>query len=434
MSAFLLFVSVALAAVAFNPAQLAAAKTVVRALTNGTLAINTGDLCETSENATAQFTCNSAGNIESFSMYKRGLAGGSIPTEIGLLAKLLSLDVREAGLTGTLPSQIGRCTALTLLLTAGNNLYGPVPTQLVPLAQQMVACTLMRRTNEGNCFTCPTPTLVCTATLACNSTCPGPTLAATTTTTPTTKQTTTTTTKATTTQPETATTEITTVETTTKTIPSDSSQVSHTTRVSQTTQASETQTTTGEITLPPAEPAVQMRTFLHPHASTTDEKTSQFEGNLITSTTNDVNVTVIVVVSCAAIIVVPLFFVLLFLCLSARRREGGTKAANPQAESPRGVDVSEPETESNGFEAEGDRRVYVGGIYEVVPPNSLLPPPPGDYASGGRALQQGAAFRVYDQAPPISQYGQFVPPAARYEQPHMPLVMGTRATTDAKNE
>ncbi len=55
---------------------------------------------------------------------------GSIPTQIGSLTALTSLDLSANELTGSIPTQIGSLTALTSLDLSDNQLSGAIPTQI----------------------------------------------------------------------------------------------------------------------------------------------------------------------------------------------------------------------------------------------------------------------------------------------------------------
>ena len=55
---------------------------------------------------------------------------GAIPTQIGTLTALTSLDLSSNQLTGAIPTQIGSLMGLTALVLSGNELTGAIPTQL----------------------------------------------------------------------------------------------------------------------------------------------------------------------------------------------------------------------------------------------------------------------------------------------------------------
>ncbi len=58
---------------------------------------------------------------------------GSIPTELGQLTSLTSLDLCVNDLTGTIPTELGQLTSLTYLALYSNDLTGTIPSQLVQL-------------------------------------------------------------------------------------------------------------------------------------------------------------------------------------------------------------------------------------------------------------------------------------------------------------
>jgi len=58
------------------------------------------------------------------------LAGRSIPSELGRLTALTELDLSDNGLTGTIPTELGGCLALKSLKLQSNQLLGNVPLEL----------------------------------------------------------------------------------------------------------------------------------------------------------------------------------------------------------------------------------------------------------------------------------------------------------------
>jgi Leucine-rich repeat (LRR) protein len=68
-------------------------------------------------------------NLQTLDAYGNQLTG-SLPTEIGELANLQYFDVSWNQLTGSLPTQIGKFTNLTYLNVAGNVLTGSLPSQI----------------------------------------------------------------------------------------------------------------------------------------------------------------------------------------------------------------------------------------------------------------------------------------------------------------
>jgi len=59
---------------------------------------------------------------------------GTLPTDIGLLRYLETLDIRENELSGTIPSELGLLTSLIFLLLSDNRFHGTIPTQLARLS------------------------------------------------------------------------------------------------------------------------------------------------------------------------------------------------------------------------------------------------------------------------------------------------------------
>ena len=62
-------------------------------------------------------------------LHGRGL-GGSVPSQLGRLTALTTLALHGNRLSGSLPSQLGLLTALTTLYLHGNDLGGSLPSQL----------------------------------------------------------------------------------------------------------------------------------------------------------------------------------------------------------------------------------------------------------------------------------------------------------------
>ena len=69
------------------------------------------------------------GRVTSLELRENGLAG-SLPSEIGDLAALESLDLGDNGLTGPIPPELGRLSRLESLYLNGNRLTGTIPTEL----------------------------------------------------------------------------------------------------------------------------------------------------------------------------------------------------------------------------------------------------------------------------------------------------------------
>jgi len=61
--------------------------------------------------------------------------GGSIPTQIGVLAQLIALDLSDNMLSGSVPSQLGLLTQLETLDVGYNRLSGSIPSELGRLSR-----------------------------------------------------------------------------------------------------------------------------------------------------------------------------------------------------------------------------------------------------------------------------------------------------------
>lgn len=72
-------------------------------------------------------------NLEVYS-HMGGQAGGSIPSWLGTLSKLTSLDLSENSFGSTIPSQLGLLTNMETLLLAGNDLTGSIPSEFNSLS------------------------------------------------------------------------------------------------------------------------------------------------------------------------------------------------------------------------------------------------------------------------------------------------------------
>ena len=59
---------------------------------------------------------------------------GSIPSELGLLAKLEYLSLADNSMTGSIPSELGLLASLQRLYLDGNSLTGSIPSELGLLA------------------------------------------------------------------------------------------------------------------------------------------------------------------------------------------------------------------------------------------------------------------------------------------------------------
>jgi len=165
----ILLFAISKAAVPFNQTIFPTLKTFFYNLCPNNEPLTNDTLCDVGPNVVSPIICDNSGNPESILFNRRPCRNGVIGTEIGLFRNLLAFDIRDTGMGGSIPQEITLCTALTSILTFGNNLRGNVPLDLVNL--NLSICTLMRNIAENNCFDCPVPKLPCTATLKCNTTC-----------------------------------------------------------------------------------------------------------------------------------------------------------------------------------------------------------------------------------------------------------------------
>jgi hypothetical protein len=68
--------------------------------------------------------------LQSLNLAGNNLGGTSMPSEIGRLVDLETLDLQVATLAGQLPSEIGLCTKLKMLDVWGSDMTGTVPTEI----------------------------------------------------------------------------------------------------------------------------------------------------------------------------------------------------------------------------------------------------------------------------------------------------------------
>ena len=73
-------------------------------------------------------TANGSG-VRSLALRDNGLQG-SLPSELGQLTTLEDLNLNDNELSGPIPSELGQLTALEILGLAGNQLSGPIPPEL----------------------------------------------------------------------------------------------------------------------------------------------------------------------------------------------------------------------------------------------------------------------------------------------------------------
>ena len=82
-----------------------------------------------------------------------GNVSGTIPPELGELAELTVLDLRNNHLSGRIPPELGALTELTVLDLRNNYLSGPIPLNWVPsptcwgLASMVINCLVPSRPN-----------------------------------------------------------------------------------------------------------------------------------------------------------------------------------------------------------------------------------------------------------------------------------------------
>lgn len=80
-------------------------------------------------------TCDKVSNdVITINIGRSFLLQGALPSEIGLLTDLQSLDLSYNSITGTIPTQLGLLSQLSYLDIAGNQIRGSIPTELCTLA------------------------------------------------------------------------------------------------------------------------------------------------------------------------------------------------------------------------------------------------------------------------------------------------------------
>ena len=92
----------------------------------------TGDPCENDwfgVTCTSCNNCTEGARVLSLDLYDNSLRG-TIPTEIGNLAFLEGIDLYSNRLTGTIPTEIGYLTSLERLDADDNDLTGTIPTEI----------------------------------------------------------------------------------------------------------------------------------------------------------------------------------------------------------------------------------------------------------------------------------------------------------------
>ena len=74
--------------------------------------------------------CNAHNEVTSLNLGGLGLSGGRMPTELGLVTSLTSIDLSNNTLLGALPTELGMLELLTDLVATNGGIQGSLPTQL----------------------------------------------------------------------------------------------------------------------------------------------------------------------------------------------------------------------------------------------------------------------------------------------------------------
>ena len=74
--------------------------------------------------------CNAHNEVISLNLASLGLSGGVLPTELGLVTTLTSIDLSNNQLLGALPTELGMLELLTELTATNGGVQGGLPTQL----------------------------------------------------------------------------------------------------------------------------------------------------------------------------------------------------------------------------------------------------------------------------------------------------------------
>jgi len=401
------FASVVVRGIAFNPLQASVVVDVLHAVCStlfGGVTVDTD--CPPASNWSANFACDAGGNLRSLFVYNRNCTNGTLPTQVGLLSLLQTVDMRGSHLGGTLPTQLARCTELTQLLLSDNAFHGTLPPALAALPSLSICAFLTRGGTDKNCFSCPIASVTCAPVLYCNTTCPVfPTPIPTTTTT---------------------------------TVPPSPSPILQTqpvltsTSVATSTTSSSTTTITTDVgNSPTSKPTYQSRTFLYTinnDTLTTTTTTAAVVAHLEPAVAvarnaalDDAETDTIVVLACVVAIAVPLVILLALRYEYARRRAGGapccgTKKLHTETARSGGaadrvltdVDTDTPRTNDNGRydddnDEERDVRFVAGeNNYDRVPPHIASVPASSVYGvvhpiiadhynNGGHLLAQRVA-------------------------------------------
>ena len=90
------------------------------------------DLCDVTgkEDPRGVTTCNAHHEVTSLNLGGLGLSGGVLPTELGLVSTLTSIDLSNNQLLGPLPTELGNLELLTEITATNGGIQGSLPTQL----------------------------------------------------------------------------------------------------------------------------------------------------------------------------------------------------------------------------------------------------------------------------------------------------------------
>ena len=114
-------------------------------------------LCGTAGNRWTGVYCDASNRVVSINLFNMGVKG-TLPTQIALLTGLSSLDLHHNSLSGSIPTQMGLLTNLQYLALSDNLLTGSIPTQFGNLTQ------LNNLYLFGNQITGSIPASICQAT------------------------------------------------------------------------------------------------------------------------------------------------------------------------------------------------------------------------------------------------------------------------------
>jgi len=97
---------------------------------------NARQVCLGSSSSWVGVTCKN-GLVTQIKLNDLGIKG-SLPSELGLLSSLSVLDFSGNSVSGTIPSQLGQLAQLTNLNLEGNSITGPLPAELAQMPLVMV--------------------------------------------------------------------------------------------------------------------------------------------------------------------------------------------------------------------------------------------------------------------------------------------------------